>query len=164
MLDYCSPSAIWHAVATASSRSATTAERVIPAASAQSTPTREEAASSWSPGGASHGRDPCRTCANYYRMRVADTAVAVATLVEEGELVPTSVAGWKRPPFFTRHPLPRRVSAGRCSARSTGRVERDPHRGVFDLVRSRSTSPREADPGYYVLPFLLGDGSSLGST
>ena len=100
---------------------------------------------------------------DYYRMhREGTSRPAIAELVEDGELVPVTIEGWKRagvPP--PRRPAARAGSTpAPCSARSTrwcGSASA-PSSSSTSTTGSRSTPrPDKRVHGYYVLPFLLGD-------
>jgi uncharacterized protein YcaQ len=103
--------------------------------------------------------------ADYHRQRVPVCRPLVAELVEEGQLVPAQVEGWKQPAYV--HPdaaVPRRV-AGRALLSPFDSLvwNRDRTERVFGF-RYRIeiyTPPPKRVYGYYVLPFLL-DGQFVG--
>jgi uncharacterized protein YcaQ len=144
-------------------------ERVLPPrVLALPTPTPEEATKELV-------RRAARSCgvatalclADYYRLRqqpgagVPAAQTAVEELVEEGELLPVRIEGWRRPAYLHREARrPRKVDARALLSPFDPVVwlrERTEH--IFDFhYRIEIYTPAEKRQyGYYVLPFLLRD-------
>ena len=102
-----------------------------------------------------------RDLADYHRQLIPRCRPLISELVEDGQLVPVTVEGWKEPGYL--HPaaaLPRRVRARALLSPFDSLVwERRRLERVFGFHYRIEiyTPPPKRRFGYYVLPFLLGD-------
>jgi uncharacterized protein YcaQ len=108
-----------------------------------------------------HGVGTLQDLADYHRLTPTLCKPALAELVEEGRVLPVTVAGWDRPAYL--HPearLRRRIHA-RALLSPFDPVVWNRERALrifrFHYRIEIYTPPSKRQYGYYVLPFLLGD-------
>ncbi|UFU02176.1 winged helix DNA-binding domain-containing protein [Ruania suaedae] len=138
-------------------------ERVLPAAVlAEPVPDRPTAVRTLVETAArAHGLGSVRCLADYFRLPVAETAVAAADLTAEGVLEEVAVRGWDRSlVLHTAARVPRRTRARALLAPFDPLVfERRRLLELFGMHYRIGiyTPATQRTHGYYVLPFLLGE-------
>ncbi len=108
-----------------------------------------------------HGIGTVADLADYYRMGIAETRLALADLVEDGRVLPVTVRGWEQPAFLHAGArVPRSVGGAALLSPFDPLVwRRERTERIFDMhYRIEIYTPAaKRIYGYYVLPLLVGD-------
>ena len=109
----------------------------------------------------SHGIGTVADLADYYRISVRSARIALAELVEEGEVTQVRVRGWKEPAFLHKDArIPRRVNGSALLCPFDPLIwARDRTERLFGTrYRIEIYVPAaQRQYGYYVLPLLVGE-------
>lgn len=108
-----------------------------------------------------HGIGTAKDLADYYRMPVADTKIALTELVEAGAVQRVNVQGWREPGYLhAQARVPRRVQGQALLCPFDPLIwERSRTERLFGFeyrIEIYTPAPRRRY-GYYVFPLLLGD-------
>jgi len=109
----------------------------------------------------SHGIGTAADLADYYRIKVGRARIALAELVEEGEVIPVRVRGWREIAYLHKDArIPRRVAGAALLCPFDPLIwERERTERLF-AARYRIeiyTPAAQRRYGYYVLPLLSGE-------